>query len=79
MLRKGWLLFCLFAVIVPASAQESRHFTFHYGFAVKNVPAGERVRVWFPMAHSDAFQEVKVVSATGDLPLRKTHESEIWQ
>jgi transglutaminase-like putative cysteine protease len=27
------------------------------------------------MAHSDAFQEVKVVSAMGDLPLKKTRES----
>jgi transglutaminase-like putative cysteine protease len=60
---------------MSAPAQEMRHFTFHYGFTVKNLPAGERVRVWFPMAHSDAFQEVKVVSATGDLPLKKSHES----
>jgi transglutaminase-like putative cysteine protease len=27
------------------------------------------------MAHTDAYQEVKVLSATGDLPLKKTHES----
>ena len=58
-----------------ASAQDSRHFTFHYGFTVKNVPAGERVRVWIPAAHSDDFQEVKVISATGDLKLKKTRES----
>ena len=54
---------------------EHRHFTFHYGFTVKNVPAGERVRVWIPAAHSDDFQEVKVVSANGDLKLKKTRES----
>lgn len=58
-----------------ASAQSSRHFTFHYAFTVKNVPAGQEVRVWFPAAHSDAFQEVRVLSATGDLKLRKTRES----
>jgi len=58
-----------------ASAQAVRHFTFHYGFTVKDVPAGERIRVWFPAAHSDPYQEVRVVSATGDLGLKKTRES----
>ena len=73
-MRKLWLL--LFLVVVSlASAQDSRHFTFHYGFTVKNVPAGERVRVWIPAAHSDDFQEVKLISATGDLKLKKTRES----
>ncbi len=76
MLRKTALfLLSLFVLIASASAQETRHLTFHYAFTVKNVTAGERVRVWFPMAHSDEFQEVKVVSATGDLSLKKTHES----
>ncbi len=59
MLRKLWLPLLLLTVVV-ASAQDTRHFTFHYGFTVKNVPAGERVRVWIPAAHSDEFQEVKV-------------------
>ena len=62
-----------FATIVPA--QETRHFTFHYGFTVKDIPAGEKVRIWLPEAHSDQFQTVKVVSANGDLSLKKTHES----
>lgn len=66
--------FC-FALLNLASAQAVRHFTFHYSFTVKDVPAGERVRVWFPEAHSDPYQEVRVVSATGDLDLKKTHES----
>lgn len=56
-------------------AQSTRHFTFHYAFIVKDVPAGERVRVWFPEAHSDPYQEVRVVSAHGDLDLKKTRES----
>jgi hypothetical protein len=76
MLRK--VLVSLSLVLVSAvalSAQESRHFTFHYGFTIKAVPAGGAVRVWIPAAHSDPFQEVKVVSVTGDLPLKKTHES----
>jgi Transglutaminase-like superfamily len=65
------LLMC----VTPALGQDTRHFTFHYGFTVKNLPAGERVRIWIPAAHSDAFQEVKVISANGDLTLKKTHES----
>src|SRR5713101_5770727 len=74
MLRTLWLPLLLAAVSL-SSAQETRHLTFHYGFTVKNVPAGERVHVWFPAAHSDEFQEVKVISAGGDLGLKKTHES----
>ncbi len=65
----------LVALTSLASAQETRHFTFHYGFTVKNILAGDKVRIWFPAAHSDAFQEVKIVSATGDLPLKRTRES----
>ena len=74
MLRRILLLVFLL-VTVSVSAQESRHFTFHYGFTVKNIPAGEKLRIWFPEAHTDNYQEVKVISATGDLPLKRTHES----
>ena len=63
------------ALTCQASAQAVRHFTFRYGFTVKDVSAGERIRVWFPAAHSDPYQEVRVVSATGDLNLKKTRES----
>jgi transglutaminase superfamily protein len=58
-----------------ASAQASRDFTFRYAFTVKNVPEGEKLRIWFPMSHSDSFQQVRAVTETGDLPLKKTHES----
>src|SRR5258707_7791157 len=76
MLRKLTLLVVVFfALGLFAPAQAVRHFTFHYGFTVKDVPAGQRVRVWFPTAHSDPYQEVRVVSATGDLSLKKTKES----
>ncbi len=75
MLRKSFLLLTLFALTLCAVAQDSRHFTFHYAFAVKNVPAGKKVRIWIPVAQSDAYQEVKIVSAEGDLPLKKTRES----
>src|SRR5579863_9217375 len=77
MVRKVWLLLPLLVLTFSAiaSAQETRHFTFHYAFTVKDVPSGKKVRIWIPQAHSDEFQTVKVISATGDLPLKKTHES----
>ena len=77
MLRKPWLLPPLLMLTFAgiALAQETRHFTFHYAFTVKDVSPGEKVRIWIPQSHSDAFQTVKVISATGDLPLKKTHES----
>ncbi|HSS99406.1 MAG TPA: hypothetical protein VLK33_20365, partial [Terriglobales bacterium] len=59
----------------PALAQGARHFTFHYGFTVKDVPAGQKVRVWIPAANSNDFQDVKIVSASGDLFLKKNRES----
>jgi hypothetical protein len=68
-------LLLLLVSSASAFAQEIRHFTFHYGFTVKAVSAGSPVRVWIPAAHSDPFQEVKVISASGDLPLKKTRES----
>jgi transglutaminase-like putative cysteine protease len=77
MFRRVSLLFLwVFAFASLASAQSERHFTFHYGFTVKNLSPKERLRLWIPVAHSDAFQEVRVISATGDLPLKKTHDSE---
>jgi Transglutaminase-like superfamily len=77
MLRKiTRVLLCIFVSVGIAQAQGVRHFTFDYGFSVKNLPPGERIRIWIPAAHSDAYQEVKVISAKGDLPLKKTHESE---
>jgi transglutaminase-like putative cysteine protease len=74
MLRRIVLCLLLSALTLSAVGQESRHFTFHYAFAVKNLPAGQKVRIWIPAAQSDSFQDVKVTSATGDLPLRKTRE-----
>ena len=76
MLRKLRCLSIVLLLIRSAlSAQSSRSFTFHYAFTVKNVPPGQRIRVWFPAAHSDDFQDVKVTSAKGDLPLKRTKES----
>ncbi len=76
MLRKQLLLLSfLFATVCVVPAQETRHFAFQYSFTVKDVPAGERLRVWIPAPHSDEFQEVKVISGRGDLGFRKTRES----
>jgi hypothetical protein len=44
------------------SRSERAPLTFHYEFTVRNVSHGERMRVWIPLAHSDAFQEVRVTS-----------------
>jgi len=77
MLQKLALWAVLFAAFEPFGfSQATRHFTFKYAFTVKDVPSGEKVRIWFPLAHSDRYQEIRVVSATGDLPLKKTHESQ---
>jgi len=75
MLRKIFILLPLLVLSMAALAQDSRHFTFHYAFTVKNLPSGKKVRVWIPSAQSDEYQEVKIISAKGDLPLQKTRES----
>ncbi|MGA8622023.1 MAG: transglutaminase domain-containing protein [Candidatus Sulfotelmatobacter sp.] len=79
MLRKVCVFSFLFLAFtlsaLSALAQDSRHFTFHYAFTVRNLAAGKKVRIWIPAAQSDAYQEVKIISARGDLPLKKTTES----
>jgi len=76
MLRNLCVLSSLFlAVAVSSFTQDSRHFTFHYAFTVRNLPADKKVRIWIPAPQSDAYQEVKIISAHGDLPLKKTSES----
>ena len=75
MLRRICVFFSLLFICISGYGQESRHFTFHYAFTVKNVLSGKKLRVWIPAAQSDAFQEVKIVSFTGDLPLKKTHDA----
>jgi transglutaminase-like putative cysteine protease len=75
MLRKLCVLLPLFVLTLSSLAQDSRHFTFHYGFTVKNLPTGKRVHIWIPVAQSDAYQEVRIVSSKGDLPVKKARES----
>ncbi len=75
MLRR-LLALSLILMSVPAFAQKERHFTFHYAFTVKNVSPGQKLRVWIPLAHSDAWQDVKVTEKTGDLPLKQVPQSD---
>ncbi len=76
MLRRSLLSLLLLVSALPALAQNERHFTFHYAFTVKNVTSGERVRVWIPLAHSDAYQDVHVTASGGDLPLKPIRQIE---
>jgi len=76
MLRRSLLFLLLVFSSLPALAQNERHFIFHYTFTVKNVSHGERMRVWIPLAHSDLFQEVRVNSKSGDLPLKQVQQPE---
>jgi transglutaminase-like putative cysteine protease len=71
-LALGLLFSALFSSV--SFAQATRHFTFRYGFEVKDIPPHQRVRVWFPAPHSDPYQEVRVISAKGDVPLKRTRE-----
>ncbi len=75
MLRKLVALLPLFVFTLSTLGQESRHFTFHYAFTVKNVPPGKKIQVWIPMAQSDAFQEVRVLKTSGNLPVTEARES----
>ena len=67
-------LLSLLSLAIVAEAQNSRHFTFRYEFTVKSVDAGQPLRVWIPLAHSDRWQTVRITNMQGDLPLKKTQE-----
>jgi transglutaminase-like putative cysteine protease len=66
----------LVSLACAQSAVPERHFTFHYAFTVRNTHPGAPIRIWIPLAHSDDFQTVKIISQEGDLALRQTRESE---
>jgi transglutaminase-like putative cysteine protease len=59
-----------------AQSPRQRHFKFVYAFTVRNPDQGKPLQVWFPMAASDRWQRVRVLSAKGDLPVRQTGEEE---
>jgi len=70
----AFVFLVLSALAQPAVPE--RHFTFHYSFTVRNVTPAQPLRVWIPLAHSDLFQDVKVISEKGDLVLKRTREHE---
>ena len=73
------VLLAFLSLAVFASAQTTapqRHFTFQYGFTVRGITPGQPLRVWIPLAHSDLFQDVKVISEQSDLSLKHTRERE---
>jgi transglutaminase-like putative cysteine protease len=76
MLRRALAVFAVLSMSLAAQTQKERHFIFHYGFTVKDVPAGNDVRVWFPQAHSDAYQTVTIRTKEGDLKVRQEQENE---
>lgn len=59
-----------------AQAPKSRHFTFDYAFTVRVTDPGKPLDVWFPLAHSDQYQQVRILSLNSDLPLKRTVERE---
>jgi len=73
-MRKTFSFLFFLLLSISCVAQQSRHFIFHYAFSVRGVQPGQKLEIWFPRANSDPFQNVKIVSVKGDLPLKKTRE-----
>lgn len=76
MLRKIASISFLLLFAAAAWAAQTRHFVFHYTFTVRNVEPGKPLRVWIPLAHSGQYQQVRVLSAKADLPVRKMRAKE---
>jgi transglutaminase-like putative cysteine protease len=68
-------LFLLFALCAVAQSK-SRHFELDYSFTVRVTDPGKPLDVWFPMAQSDQFQQVRIISRAGDLPFKENTEPE---
>lgn len=77
-MRGVWLLACLslFSAVTAAQVPRERHFKFTYAFTVRDPDQGKPLRVWFPIATSDDWQSVKILSIRSDLMLQKTRERE---
>src|SRR5437660_1948570 len=68
-------LFLLLNLCVLAQSK-SRHFELDYSFTVRITDPGKPLDVWFPVDQSDQFQQVKILSKSGDLSLKETTEPE---
>ena len=71
------LVVSLLVSYAPAQTNvPERHIIFHYAFQIRNTHPSAPLRVWIPLAHSDDFQKVRMISKKGDLSLKQTHENE---
>jgi len=70
------VLFAGLVLTQAPAAPKQRHFTFHYAFVVKGVPTPKAIHIWIPLAHDDPYQQVHILSQTGDLPLTRTRDLE---
>jgi hypothetical protein len=68
-------LFLLFSICAFAQSK-SRHFELNYSFSVRVTDPGKPLDIWFPIAQSNEFQQVKITAKSGDLPLKETTEPE---
>lgn len=68
--------FLLLFSLCAFAQSKSRHFELDYSFSVRITDPGKPLDVWFPIAQSDQFQQVRIISKTGDLPLKETTEPE---
>jgi transglutaminase-like putative cysteine protease len=75
-LRRFSAVSLLLLCAVCAFAQKSRHFELNYSFTVRITDPGQPLDIWFPVAQSDQFQQVKILSKSGDLSLKETTEPE---
>lgn len=66
----------LLALSVSAQTPKSRHFTFDYSFTVRITDPGKPLDVWFPMAESDPYQQIRIISKSADLAVDETREAE---
>lgn len=57
-----------------AAHRQTRRFTFIYQVKLINPHPGSDLRLWIPLAHSDAHQRVRIVSVRGAVPLRRFYE-----
>jgi transglutaminase-like putative cysteine protease len=66
----------MFLSLCAFAQSKSRHFELNYSFTVRITDPDKPLDIWFPVAQSDQFQQVKVLSKSGDLSLKETTEPE---
>src|SRR6185312_9584808 len=66
----------LLSTLCAFAQTKLRHFELNYSFTVRITDPGKPLDVWFPVAQSDEFQTVKVLSKSGDLSLKETTDHE---